>query len=145
MRGLLALMLLVGACSAFDDFGAFQFDSGATDDGGLDGGGIAFGDPCTANSCMQYNVARPVMCITMMSGTTFRDGICTRTCTLGTGACGEYADAVCVPVNGVNYCLPHCTGGGAPCRNGYDCCGVGGKVSNGVAGACAPSDSSLCH
>lgn len=139
MRSLLALALLLGACSVADDFSMFSFDGGG---GGSDGsGGNAFGAACTANSCMQYNVSRPVSCITMMGGTTFRDGLCTRTCTPGAGACTDFTAAVCAPVNGNTYCLQTCVGGVTSCRTGYDCCVNGNRANNGMAGACAPTDS----
>ena len=146
MRALLAAALLVGACSALDNFGAFQFD-GSAGGGDMTGGGAnVFGDACTPNSCMQYNPMRPVSCITVMGGQTFRDGICTRVCTPGTAACSEFPNAVCAPLSmTVSYCLPLCVGGGPACRIGYDCCANNNKVNNGETGACAPSDSSLCH
>jgi hypothetical protein len=144
MRSLLALALLLGACSVADDFSMFSFDGGG---GGSDGsGGNAFGAACTANSCMQYNASRTVSCITSMGGLNFKDGICTRVCTPGTGACSEFPDAVCAPVGPVTFCLETCTGGGTPCRSGYDCCVNKNKADNGQAGACAPSGSQpLCN
>lgn len=143
MRSLLALVLLLGACSVADDFGMFSFDGGGA--GGDMAAGNAFGAACTANSCMQYNVSRPVSCISQMGGINFKDGICTRTCTPGTGACNDFPNAACAPVGGVTFCLQACMGGGTPCRLGYDCCNNGNKVNTGEAGACAPTDSTpLC-
>lgn len=147
MRGLFALALLLGACSGFDDFGPFRFDGGvATDGPGMDlTNSSPFGAACTANSCMQYNLSRPVSCVTMMAGTNFPGGMCTRPCIPGAAACTDYPDAVCEQLNGVDYCLPRCVGGGPACRPGYDCCINNGKVSPGEQGACAPADSNLCH
>jgi len=145
MRLTLLLAFLFAGCTALDDFGVFHFDGGALDGAGDLSGGAPFGAACMPNGCMQPNTVRTVDCVSNMAGTTFPGGMCTHVCVPGPGACGDFPDATCELLNNVGYCLPKCIGGGTPCRSGYDCCINNGKANNGEAGACAPSDSTLCR
>jgi hypothetical protein len=51
--------------------------------------------------------------------------------------------AACVAVDGTAsyFCLPRCTRGGTPCRDGYSCCSRGLPLGVNV---CAPNSSPLC-
>jgi hypothetical protein len=150
MRALVAACLLACAsgCTVIEDFGAFTFgDGGAGATADLLGAGTpAFGEACTANSCMQYGL-RPTMCDTTVGGNTFPGGMCTRNCDPTLTPCTEYttvgAGAVCSKLdNNSAFCLPRCNVPNAPpCRAQYNCCN-GNNVTTGM-GVCTPS--SFCH
>src|SRR5438105_3170047 len=91
---LFAMLVLVGGCDAIDDFN-FKFDGSASADGGDGGTNLAaFGEACQANQCQQYGPQRPVSCLMTINGNgnniTFPDGLCSRVCTQGVGACTDY-------------------------------------------------------
>jgi hypothetical protein len=148
MRVLAVLVLLLGACSALDDFSVFKLDGGMNVDGGGDASApmAPFGAACEANGCMQYNATKAVMCEMMVNtgggggAVTFAGGMCTRPCTLGVvGACNEFGVGVadCTQINNVSFCLPHCNDTlGQSCRTGYNCCSNNNRTTG--PGSCVP-------
>ncbi|MDB4968551.1 MAG: hypothetical protein JWN44_4240 [Myxococcales bacterium] len=140
----LILAALFGACSAVDNFDKFKF----VDDGGTTGVDMSppgFGDVC-AGQCQVVNPQRPLSCFTAFGSRTIPGGMCTRTCTLGSGllACNDYPDSTCVHVEGMDVCLPRCDPSQSRnCRTGLSCCANNNVVSN--AGACAPATTDLCR
>jgi hypothetical protein len=146
--GLVVMFAMSTGCSAIDNFERFTFDDGGSD-AGSDGGAVlsAFGDGCKANGCEQYNAARPTMCEQSVgNGNSFPEGMCTRVCTPGVGACTDYvtvgAGALCAPLFNSNYCLLQCNVPNAePCRKNYNCCNTTGPTSG--PGVCVPADA--CH
>jgi hypothetical protein len=139
----LGLAALVGACTAIDNFNHFSFvyDAGAEDMLPEPN----FGQACS-DTCAQPVPSRPLMCLHMIGSRTAQGGICTRTCTASAGAaaCSDFADAVCVTVEGMDLCLPHCDPSvGRNCRTGYACCDNHNVIT--TAGACAPPTTDLCH
>jgi hypothetical protein len=141
---LVCLGALVGACTAVDNFNDFHFvDGGGVGDGGQLPG---FGQACT-DTCAPGPVAnRPLSCFTQIGGKPAPGGICTHSCTASIGAitCGDLPDAVCVTVENTDLCLPRCDlSMGRGCRKDYSCCAAGNTVTG--PGACAPSQTNLCH
>ncbi len=143
---LLVIAGIVGACSAVDNFNKFTFtDGGASGDMlGLPG----FGQPCTDSCAPGATASQPLMCFHMFGSRTIPGGICTRTCTMAAGqaACADYGldVAACATVEGMDVCLPRCDPSlGRNCRTGFSCCANMNVVT--VAGACAPTQTNLCH
>jgi hypothetical protein len=136
---------LAGACTAVDNFNDFKFvDGGGSRD--LGGQLPGFGQPCTDSCAPGPVLSRPLSCFTQIGGKTVPGGICTRTCTASAGAvaCSDYPDSLCVTVENTDLCLPRCDPSmGRGCRTGFGCC-MGGNVVTGP-GACAPTQTNLCH
>lgn len=140
IRGLtvaLACALLLGGCTATDDFSSFHFDGGVDRAADLAITPGAFGAACTQNSCKSG----------LTCATQFPNGMCVRGCMRGTpDACGTL-DADCVDVglsNNAGLCLPRCQVGGVCARatEGYACCKDGQLA--GTTGTCAPLPSKVC-
>jgi hypothetical protein len=159
VHGLVVLLCLVGGCTALDRFD-FSFatdggpdlavDAGAPDLLGVDlrGSGIAFGEPCNSgDACRTYEVGKPLECVTNVPGQQFPDGICTRSCTPGVGACSDVLGvgqgAECVTISGQNFCMPRCnTPVNVGCRKNWSCCN---GTNTAAVGDCAPSNSDYCR
>jgi hypothetical protein len=153
MKALLIVALLAGGCTAIDKFDQFRFTDGGGA-GDLAGdlalapdlltlpGSSPFGGACMlVSDCMQYQIVRPVNCITAQGGVTFPGGICSRACT-GGSSCSDYPNAGCAPIAGGMMCLTRCMKtGGPPCRTGYSCCNNGSGSNDGF---CAPTSSPVC-
>ena len=139
-----------GACSAVDDFRKFSFADGGGGGGDMTGEQLpGFGQACT-DACAPGQSApsgHPLTCFKMIGSRTVQGGICTRTCTAGTGiGCIDYGvgAADCVQVEGMDLCLPHCDATlGRNCRTGFSCCAAQQVVT--TNGDCAPSTTDLCH
>jgi hypothetical protein len=139
----LIVIAALAACSAVDDFTRFKFveDGGSRAHDDLAGSPLpGFGDSCS--SACDSNLLHPLSCFQDFNGKTAPGGICTRQCS-SAAACADLPDAVCVTVENIAVCLPRCDlFASKTCRSMYDCC-ANGKPA--VAGACAPTDTSLCH
>jgi hypothetical protein len=145
----LALFVLLGGCTAIDPYDFRFMGADMTQAPDLPSSLSPFGGECVlASDCAQYSTLRPVRCVPAQGAVSFPNGMCTRDCVVGGGAnaCSDYAGvgmgAACVPVEGTSFlCLPRCTLGGPPCRDGYACCSRGLPVGVFV---CAPNSSQLC-
>lgn len=137
----------LAACSAIDNFNKYHFvyDGGSDDLGDMTPALPTFGQACT-DQCASPNPMRPLTCYHAIGSVTAPGGICTHACnaTLGAISCSDLPDAVCVTVENMDLCLVRCDPSmGKNCRVDYACC-AGGKVTT-MPGACAPTETNLCH
>jgi hypothetical protein len=148
MRSLfVTAMVLLGACSAVDDFTQFRFSDGGVVGGGDGGGGDMtalpqFGEACT--TVCANDPLHPLTCIHMFGQRPVPGGVCSHACNpaLGNLDCAELPSAVCAVVENTPVCLPSCDlGSGHTCRALWSCCNGMGTASSGY---CAPTDANVC-
>lgn len=136
----------VGACTAIDNFNDFKFVHDGGSGGDMPSSLPGFGQPCT-DTCAPGNVLnRPLSCFKMFGGVPVPGGICTHSCMASAGAisCSDLPDSACVTVENMDVCLPKCdVSAGRSCRTSFGCCANGNQVTG--PGACAPTQTNLCH
>ncbi len=129
---------LACACSAVDDFTAFQFADGGARDlvAAADLAGSKIGDACDVAAC-----TGGLACFTTVGNTSFPGGVCSTACSASAASCPMGAG--CGQVDGTSLCLAACNPtAGVGCRIGWSCCDGQNAVSG--SGLCAPSNSSFC-